>query len=98
MVPPSARTAVRIWPNDLITLSGAAVQVDQSPSWGMATGVNIAVAGGSRFGVSYMLDGATNTNRFDQTGMPTPFPDAPQEFRVSTSTRRPRRGAPRARR
>lgn len=72
--------------NDLITLSGAAVQVDQSPSWGMATGVNISVAGGSRFGVSYMLDGATNTNRFDQTGMPTPFPDALQEFRVSTST------------
>ena len=72
--------------NDLITLSGAAVQVDQSPSWGMATGVNISVAGGSRFGVAYMLDGATNTNRFDQTGMPTPFPDALQEFRVSTST------------
>jgi hypothetical protein len=72
--------------NDLITLSGAAVQVDQSPSWGMATGVNISVAGASRFGVAYMLDGATNTNRFDQTGMPTPFPDALSEFRVSTST------------
>jgi hypothetical protein len=72
--------------NDLITLSGAAVQVDQSPSWGMATGVNISVAGASRFGVAYMLDGATNTNRFDQTGMPTPFPDALQEFRISTST------------
>ena len=72
--------------NDLITLSGAAVQVDQSPSWGMATGVNISVAGAGRFGVAYMLDGATNTNRFDQTGMPTPFPDALAEFRVSTST------------
>lgn len=72
--------------NDLVTLSGAAVQVDVSPSWGMATGVNISVAGAGRFGVAYMLDGATNTNRFDQTGMPTPFPDALQEFRVSTST------------
>lgn len=71
---------------DLITLSGAAVQVGQSPSWGMATGVNIAVAGGQRFGVSYTLDGAVNTNRFDQTNMPMPFPDALQEFRVSTSS------------
>src|SRR5687767_11313183 len=71
---------------NLIMSAGAAVQVDQSPSWGMATGVNIAVAGGQRFGVAYLLDGAEHTNRFDQTGMPTPCPDALQEFRVSTST------------
>src|SRR5688500_207145 len=71
---------------NLIMSAGAAVQVDQSPSWGMATGVNIAVAGGQRFGVAYLLDGAEHTNRFDQTGMPMPFPDALQEFRVSTST------------
>ena len=32
------------------------------------------------------LDGAEHTNRFDQTGMPMPFPDSLQEFRVSTST------------
>jgi hypothetical protein len=69
----------------LINLAGAAVTVGASPSWGMATGVNIAVAGGQRFGVSYMLDGAEHTNRFDQTGMPMPFPDSLQEFRVSTS-------------
>ena len=71
---------------NLITLSGAAVQVGASPSWGMATGVNIAVAGGQRFGVAYLLDGAEHTNRFDQTGMPMPFPDSLQEFRVSTSS------------
>jgi hypothetical protein len=71
---------------NLIMSAGAAVQVDQSPSWGMATGVNIAVAGGQRFGVAYLLDGAEHTNRFDQTGMPLPFPDSLQEFRVSTST------------
>jgi hypothetical protein len=70
----------------LITLAGAAVQVGASPSWGMATGVNIAVAGGQRFGVAYLLDGAEHTNRFDQTGMPMPFPDSLQEFRVSTSS------------
>ena len=71
---------------NLINLSGAAVTVGESPSWGMATGVNIAVAGGQRFGVTYLLDGAEHTNRFDQTGMPMPFPDAMQEFRVSTSS------------
>ena len=71
---------------NLITLAGAAVTVGASPSWGMATGVNIAVAGGQRFGVAYLLDGAEHTNRFDQTGMPMPFPDALQEFRVSTSS------------
>src|SRR5918993_505573 len=71
---------------NLIMSAGAAVQVDQSPSWGMATGVNIAVAGGQRFGVAYLLDGAEHTNRFDQTGMPIPFPDSLLEFRVSTST------------
>jgi hypothetical protein len=71
---------------NLIMTAGAAVEVGQSPSWGMATGVNIAVAGGQRFGVAYLLDGAEHTNRFDQTGMPMPFPDSLQEFRVSTST------------
>ena len=71
---------------NLIMSAGAAVQVDQSPTWGMATGVNIAVAGGQRFGVNYSLDGADHTNRFDMTGMPMPFPDALQEFRVSTSS------------
>ncbi len=70
----------------LVLAAGAAVQVGESPSWGMATGINIAAAGGQRFGVNYLLDGAEHTNRFDQTGMPMPFPDALQEFRVSTST------------
>jgi hypothetical protein len=70
----------------LITLSGAAVQVGTSPSWNMATGVNISVAGGQRFGVSYLLDGAGHTNRFDQTNLPTPFPDALAEFRVAMSS------------
>src|SRR5688572_6045534 len=71
---------------NLINMAGAAVTMGASPSWGMATGVNIAVAGGQRFGVNYMLDGAEHTNRFDQTGMPMPFPDSLQEFRVSTSS------------
>jgi hypothetical protein len=77
---------------NLISLAGAAVEIGQSPSWGMATGVNIAVAGGQRFGVSYSLDGAEHTNRFDMTGMPMPFPDSLQEFRVSTSSQEAQTG------
>ena len=78
---------------NLIIIGGRGRDVGQSPSWGMATGVNIAVAGGQRFGVDYMLDGAEHTNRFDQTGMPMPFPDSLQEFRVSTSTQEAGTGA-----
>jgi hypothetical protein len=70
---------------DLITLSGAAVRVPPSATATMVTGVNISVAGGERFGVAYLLDGSLNNNRFDASNMPMPFPDALQEFRVSTS-------------
>src|SRR5262249_25806405 len=49
------------------------------------TGVNISVAGGQSFGVQYSLDGAPHLNTYDGTGMPLPFPDALQEFRVATS-------------
>ena len=73
-------------PTDLITLAGAAVQTGQSPGFGMRTGVNISVAGGIGDGVQYNLDGSPHINPFDGTGMPFPFPDALQEFRVSTST------------
>src|SRR5438874_1045065 len=51
----------------------------------MATGVNISVAGGQTYGVAYLLDGAQHSNFYDATGMPLPFPDALQEFKVETS-------------
>src|SRR5947208_13480193 len=51
----------------------------------MATGVNISVAGGQTYGVAYLLDGAQHSNFYDGTGMPLPFPDALQEFKVETS-------------
>ena len=70
---------------DLITASGAAVQVPNSVIGNMVTGVNISVAGGGRWGVQYLLDGAINNNRWDATNLPLPFPDALQEFRISTS-------------
>jgi hypothetical protein len=71
---------------DLITLAGAAVPAPPSVTATMVTGVNIAVAGGERFGVTYLLDGAMSNNRFDQANLPLPFPDALQEFKVSTSS------------
>src|SRR5256885_12256957 len=51
----------------------------------MRTGVLISVAGGSSYGVQYSLDGAPHINMLDGTGMPLPFPDALQEFRLTTS-------------
>ena len=69
---------------DLLVLAGAAVQTGVPPR-GVPGGVNIAVAGGLPFGVAYTLDGATHNNPQSNTNLPLPFPDALQEFRVSTS-------------
>jgi hypothetical protein len=70
---------------DLITLSGAAVQTGVSDNKAMQGGVNISIAGGQSFGVSYALDGAMHNNPYDGTQMPFPFPDALQEFRLEAS-------------
>src|SRR5205823_14629806 len=72
-------------PTDLITLSGAAVQTGTSPGYGMRTGALISVAGGGIEGVQYNLDGTPHLNALDGTGLPLPFPDALQEFKLSTS-------------
>jgi hypothetical protein len=69
---------------DLLVLAGAAVQTG-TPARGVPGGVQIAVAGGLPFGVAYTLDGATHNNPQSNTNLPLPFPDALQEFRVSTS-------------
>jgi len=74
---------------DLITLSGAAIQTGTSNLSIKGTGVNIAVAGGTGDSVQYSLDGAAHINPFDGTNMPLPFPDALQEFKLSTSTQDP---------
>ncbi len=73
-------------PTDLIALAGASVQTSQSPAWAMKTGINISVAGGQPYGVTYLLDGAQHSNFYDATGMPLPFPDALQEFKLETSS------------
>ena len=77
----------------LITLSGAAVDVGAGAIGGtMTTGTAISVAGGQRMGVLYMLDGAMHNNRWFEGNMPTPFPDALAEFRVSTSAQEAQTG------
>lgn len=73
-------------PTDLITLSGLAIQTNSSPSYTMATGVNISVAGGTDYSVQYNLDGASHLDTYVGTNMPLPFPDALQEFKLVTSS------------
>jgi hypothetical protein len=69
---------------DLITLSGLAVQTGSAPAYTMNTGVNISVAGSTSYSVQYNLDGASHLDVYSGTGMPLPFPDTLQEFRVIT--------------
>jgi hypothetical protein len=70
---------------DLILLAGAAVETGRPNSRNFQGGVNIAVAGGLSFGVSYLLDGAMHNDPQNAAGLALPFPDALQEFRVATS-------------
>src|SRR4030095_14494682 len=70
---------------DLIVLAGAAVENGRPNSRNFQGGVNISVAGGVSFGVSYLLDGAMHNDPQNAGGMPLPFPDALQEFSVATS-------------
>jgi Carboxypeptidase regulatory-like domain len=72
-------------PTQLITLSGAAVQGTAGPSFQMRTGYQFAVAGGYATGVQYNWDGANYVDQFSGIGMLLPFPDALQEFKLSTS-------------
>src|SRR5216117_2488589 len=73
-------------PTDLIALGGAAVVQNVSPAYTINGGVQISVAGGTSFSVQYSLDGASHLDTWFGQNMPLPFPDALQEFRLSTST------------
>src|SRR5437773_1845330 len=70
---------------DLIVLAGAAVETGRPNSRNFQGGVNMSVAGGLQFGVAYTLDGAIHNDAQNSGGLPLPFPDALQEFRVATS-------------
>ena len=47
--------------------------------------VTIQVAGGTSNGLTYVLDGGTHNDPFNNLNQPLPFPDAMQEFKVETS-------------
>jgi hypothetical protein len=70
---------------DLIVLSGAATVGSTSNVRNYPT-VNISVAGGMHNGLTYLLDGASHNDPINGLGLPLPFPDALQEFKLETSS------------
>jgi len=72
---------------ELIFLSGLA---NSAPPQDLNTNKNyptvtIAVAGGLANGMTYVMDGGTHNDPFNNLNLPMPFPDALQEFKVETS-------------
>ncbi len=72
---------------ELIFLSGLATS---APSGDLNTNKNyptvtISVAGGQANGMTYIMDGGTYNDPFNNLNLPTPNPDALQEFKVETS-------------
>jgi hypothetical protein len=73
----------------LINLSGGAVS---GTAGGLASNLNypsavaVAVAGSQPNQTNYFLDGGTHLDPRTNVGLPLPFPDALQEFKVETST------------
>jgi hypothetical protein len=73
---------------ELIFLSGLATA---APAGDLNTNKNyptvtISVAGGQANGITYIMDGGTHNDPFNNLNLPTPFPDALQEFKVETSS------------
>jgi hypothetical protein len=69
---------------DLIVVAGGAVNTGRVSALSTSGAVAISVAGGLRSGVEYQLDGAAHNSPHDNTNLPFPFPDALQEFSVSS--------------
>jgi hypothetical protein len=70
---------------ELILLSGAAVGGgQQAPARNYPTQA-ISVGGGMDNGLTYLLDGGTHNDPYNNLNLPLPFPDALQEFKVETS-------------
>jgi len=77
-------------PADLLALLPAAVPQPQNNATsrsmgGSNGGIAYSLSGGLSFGVSYVLDGATHNNPYDNLNLPLPFPDALGEFKAETS-------------
>jgi hypothetical protein len=72
---------------ELIFLSGlatAAPAADLNTNKNYPT-VTISVAGGLANGMTYVMDGGTHNDPFNNLNLPMPFPDALQEFKTETS-------------
>jgi hypothetical protein len=80
----------------LITLAGGSNTVQagfgQAPSSGnLMSSKNypnealVSVGGGMLNGTTYLMDGGTHNDPFNNLNLPLPFPDAVQEFKVETS-------------
>jgi hypothetical protein len=71
---------------DLILLAGGATQgVDGLNTTRNYPTAVISVAGGLSSGLTYVLDGAMHNDPYNSLGLPLPFVDALQEFKVETS-------------
>ncbi len=82
-------------PTQLIALSGAAVAYNSGSNpngSGLASNLNYptvaayAVSGGQGNATNYSLDGGIHIDPRTNVGLPLPFPDALQEFKVETSS------------
>ena len=74
--------------SQLIALSGSAVAYTGTMKSNMnhAESSSYSVAGGQMNATNYVLDGGTHIDPRTNVGLPLPFPDAMQEFRVETSS------------
>jgi len=76
---------------ELVMLTGAAVPVPIANSGQLISQKNypnaiaISVGGSPANGLTYTLDGASHNDPVNNAGLPLPFPDALQEFKVETS-------------
>src|SRR2546427_2279310 len=70
---------------ELIILSGAAIGGGAQATTRNYPTQSISVAGGLNNGLTYMLDGGTHNDPFNNLNLPLPVPDALQEFKVETS-------------
>jgi len=75
---------------ELVMLTGAAVPVPIANSGQLISQKNypnaiaISVGGSPANGLTYTLDGASHNDPVNNAGLPLPFPDALQEFKVET--------------
>jgi hypothetical protein len=70
---------------ELILLSGAAVAGGQQAASRNYPTQSISVGGGMDNGLTYLLDGGTHNDPYNNLSLPFPFPDVLQEFKVETS-------------